>query len=191
MTFFLPASLPQPVVATRRPAFLLLPTRANHARRALAGGADNNKRGGAAALRSAPAAPARARPSVGHGRPRPLRRPPCIRFRGFSFRSILLRSFCPSGPFPCFLNCRSQCVRLGRIGATARSATGSRALFRRAGHSPDRLHEARCAVFALRVTIPVACARSARCALRVPQAQQKQTPEGGRQARSPSDPSPS
>ena len=45
--------------------------------------------------------------------------------------------------------------------------TGRRALFRRARLRPARLHEARCAVFALRVTIPGACAPFGRCALRL------------------------
>ena len=54
------------------------------------------------------------------------------------------------------------------VWATARPAAGRRALFRRAGLRPARLHEARCAVFALRVTIPVASAPCGRCALRLP-----------------------
>ena len=45
--------------------------------------------------------------------------------------------------------------------------TGRRALFRRARLRPARLHEARYAVFALRVTIPGAFAPFGRCALRL------------------------
>ena len=47
----------------------------------------------------------------------------------------------------------------GGLGARPVLRTGRRALFRRARLRPARLHEARFAVFALRVTIPGACSR--------------------------------
>ena len=79
------------------------------------------------------------------------------------------RSFRPvSHPRPCSMTapCRPL-LRSESTGARPFLRTGRRALFRRARLRPARLHEARFAVFALRVTIPVAFAPFGRCALRL------------------------